>query len=77
MVYDNTRNTGRPTNGTSNMPEHQGLVAALLPTVVTVCLSTHQECTQEYIDITSSFRIRCVCSCHALRKLDQIGEPMK
>jgi|SRR5215216_1781964 hypothetical protein len=36
----------------------------LFPIVVTECLSTHRECTQEYSDITNSFRIRCICSCH-------------
>jgi hypothetical protein len=34
------------------------------PFIVTECLSTHQECTQEYSDITNTFRIRCFCSCH-------------
>jgi hypothetical protein len=79
MVYANTRNTGWPTNGKSDMSEHRGLMPAILPTVATVCLSTHQECTQEYIDTTRSFRIRCVCSCHALGrlKIDQTGEPLR
>lgn len=36
----------------------------LYPFIVTECLSTHQECTQEYTDITNSFRIRCFCNCH-------------
>jgi hypothetical protein len=43
---------------------HEQLGQRLFPIVVTECLSTHQECTQEYSDITSSFRIRCICSCH-------------
>jgi hypothetical protein len=36
----------------------------LYPFIVTECLSTHQECTQEYTDINNSFRIRCFCRCH-------------
>ena len=36
----------------------------LSPIIVTECLSIHQECTQEYSDITNSFRIRCFCNCH-------------
>jgi hypothetical protein len=36
----------------------------LSPIIVTECLSTHQECTQEYSDITNSFRIKCFCNCH-------------
>jgi hypothetical protein len=36
-----------------------------LPIVVTTCLSNHAECTQEYVDVTNSFIIRCVCSCHS------------
>jgi hypothetical protein len=34
------------------------------PIIVTECLSTHQECTKEYSDITNTFRIRCFCNCH-------------
>lgn len=35
-----------------------------LPSVVTVCLAPCDICTQEYIDVTHSFRMRCCCRCH-------------
>lgn len=47
-----------------------------LPSVVTVCLAPCDICTQEYIDITHSFRMRCCCRCHKVDREEvsqQIG----
>jgi hypothetical protein len=34
-----------------------------LPSVVTICLASCDLCTDEYIDTTHSFRLKCLCTC--------------
>ena len=38
-----------------------------LHSAVTICLGSCTSCTGEYIDITHSFKMNCLCNCHSTK----------
>jgi hypothetical protein len=52
-------------NGGNNSSDKANVVKTL-PAVVTICLAPCNLCSGEYVDITHSFRLRCLCPCHGL-----------
>jgi hypothetical protein len=61
IAFDKDKDLGFQDNSVQN---GNHIVVETLPSVVTVCLAPCNICTGEYIDITSSYRMRCCCRCH-------------